>query len=120
MTETTSPTPSPPLTASQRQWLDHLETWQEQDVTLKAYALTHGLSVSGLYTAKRLFKRRGIWRGREGNRSSRSRAELVRVRVTPARATPTMFRVHLPNGIVVEVPEDVEPARCRALPGHSP
>jgi hypothetical protein len=30
-------------------------------------------------------------------------------------AAVSMFRVLLPNGVVVEVPEQAEPARCRAL-----
>ena len=122
MTEDVSRSPS--LTTSQLQWLEHLKNWQEQDVTLKNYALTHGLSLSGLYTAKRVFKRRGIWRGREVSKGNRPKPKLVPVRVAQSPAMPSMpsvpampstFRVHLPNGIVVDMPEDAQPARCQAL-----
>ena len=113
---------SSPLTPCQRQWLEHLETWQAQEeLSLKEYARTRGLSVSALYTAKRWFKSRGIWRGRErgARKRSRPRLNVVPVRVSPV-AAPIMsssVRVHLPNGIVLEVPEHAEPARCRALIG---
>ena len=108
------------LTARQRQWLEHLKTWQEQEeLSLKDYAVAHGLSVSGFYTAKRWFKRRGIWQGREvGGAQRRARPKLLPVRVTPPALAPAgsaMVRVHLANGLMLEVPEHTEPTRCQAL-----
>jgi len=91
MTEDVSLSPS--LTASQLQWLEHLKTWQEQGVTLKNYALTHGLSLSGLYTAKRVFKRRGIWRGRSANKPpSNSTSCRLRYRYCVTSAVSTAAR----------------------------
>ncbi len=114
MSEEGSPTRA--LTARQIQWLEHLKGWQEQGLSLKGYALAHGLSVSGLYTAKRWFKSRGIWQGREVSGPSRRAPKLIPVRVKPPMpATSSMFRIHLPNGVVVEMSGDADLARCRAL-----
>ena len=113
-----SPASTRALTARQRFWLEHLQAWQAQEeLSLKAYAGAHELSVSALYTAKRWFKAHGLWQGREASVAPRPRATLVPVRVR-APALPqsaATLRVHLPNGIVVEVPEQAEPHRCQAL-----
>ena len=86
-------------TPRQRFWLEHLEACEAQGTSLKAYALAHGLSASALYTAKSALKRR---RSRVGRSDPVSMPKLVPVRVArPA----SMFRVLLPNGVVVEVPE---------------
>ena len=116
MSEETSLT-QPALTACQRQWLEHLEAWQEQELSLKNYAVAHGLSVNGFYTAKRSFKRRGIWSDGRTKAVRRATATLVPVRVTQpvSPVVMPMLRAHLLNGIVVEMAEHAEPARCRAL-----
>ena len=49
-------------------WIDHLRTARQQGQTLKAYAQTHGLSVSALYTARSTLKRRGVVSDRPGHR----------------------------------------------------
>ena len=109
------------LTACQRRWLAHLQAWQAQgELGLKAYAQRHGLSVSALYTAKRFFKQHGIWQGREvsSTRRRQARAKLVPVRIEApplAMRASAMYRVHLPNGLVVEVPEHAEPASTHRL-----
>ena len=105
------------LSACQREWLSHLEAWREQGGTLKAYALRHDLSVSGLYTARGLLERRGAWksRGKTGTARATTPPKLVPVRLTAARTpAPARFRVVLPSGVVVEIPEHADPARGRA------
>lgn len=99
------------LTRRQRFWLEHLEACREQRMSLKAYAREHDLSVSALYAAKALLKRRGATGGADQTRPA---ATLVPVRLSPTPAV-ALVRVLLPNGVVVEVPETIEPARCRAL-----
>jgi len=108
------------LTAIQQQWLEHLKTWQAQEaLSLREYATAHGLSVSGLYSAKRWFKVKGLWQGREVSGAGRKSApKLVPVRVSPGSVAPRMsapLRVLLPNGVVLEMPEHIEPERCQAL-----
>ena len=114
MPERTSSTPA--LTSRQRHWLEHLKAWQEQERSLKAYAVANKLSVSGLYSAKRYFKAHGIWQGREVSGPRRCTPKLIRVQVTPSGvALSSVIRLHFPNGMVVEVPEHVEPLRLHTL-----
>jgi len=104
------------LTVRQREWLSHLEAWRAQGGTLKAYASEHGLSLSALYSVRRLLERRGIWNARRGRESSRpAPPTLVPVRVSAVPTASAMVRVILPNGVVFEISEHTDPARCRAL-----
>ena len=95
------------LRPRERFWLDHLRTARREGKTLKAYAQAHGLSVSALYTARSTLKRRGVL-----SEPAASAPTLVPVRIAPAGAA---FRVHLPNGVVVEVASHVESAVCAAV-----
>ena len=99
------------LTRRQRFWLEHLDACREQRKSLKAYAREHDLSVSALYAAKASLKRRGAV---DGAARSRPAATLVPVRLSSTPAV-TLVRVLLPNGVIVEVPDTIEPERCRAL-----
>jgi hypothetical protein len=98
-------------TPRQRFWLEHLEACQAQGSSLKVYALAHGLSVSALYAAKSKLKRRGAL---PASMLPAPAPKLGPVRI--ARGA-SMFRVLLPNGVVVEVPEHADGACCRALLG---
>jgi len=96
-------------TRRQQFWLEHLEACREQGSSLKSYALAHGLSPGALYAAKSNLKRRGSW--------SASKLPVPSPTLLPvhiARGT-AMFRVHLPNGVVVEVPEHADTQCCREL-----
>ena len=68
---------------------------RRQGQTLKAYSKPHGLSVSALYTARSMLLRRGVLDERAS-----SAPTFVPVRFPPVGAA---FRVHLPNGVGVEV-----------------
>ena len=95
------------LTERQQFWLDHLRVCREQGQTLRGYAKAHGLSVSGLYTAHSMLKSRGVLTG-----TAPSVPTFVPVRIAPGGAA---FRVHLPNGVVVEVPAHVEGTACATV-----
>ena len=96
-------------TPRQHFWLEHLRACREQGLSLKAYAQAHDLSVSALYTANSALKRRGFV---ADNAPPAVAASFVPVRIARAEA---VFRVLLPNGIVVEVPEHADAAACREL-----
>ena len=96
------------LRPRERFWLDHLRAARRQGQTLKAYAQTHGLSVSALYSARSTLKRRGVL-----SEPATSAPTLVPVRIPPAAGA--AFRVHLPNGVVVEVPAHADDARVGAV-----
>ena len=104
----------PELTTRQRFWLKHLEACHKRGGSLKAYARERKLSPSALYTAKSDLVRRGAWPGGCTSASVVAAPKLLPVRITsPAPAA--MFRVLLPNGTAVEVPEHADPERARAL-----
>jgi hypothetical protein len=96
-------------TPRQRFWLEHIEACRTQGGSLKAYALAHDLSPGALYAAKSDLKRRGAL--------SASTLPVPAPRLLPvhiARGAP-VFRVLLPNGVVVEVPEHADGRCCREL-----
>ena len=95
------------LTERQQFWLDHLRVCREQGQTLRGYAKAHGLLVSGLYTARSTLKSRGVL-----SEPARSASTFVPVRIAPGGAA---FRVHLLNGVVVEVPAQVEGTACATV-----
>jgi hypothetical protein len=108
---------SRPLTVRQQFWLEHLQAWEASGNSLREYAREHGLSISGLYSARRWFK----------VNAQRPRPDAVPVRPTtptlvPVRLraplapsnTPAM-RVCLPTGVVVELNEHCVPERGAAL-----
>ena len=93
------------LTQRRQFRLGHLRVCREQGHTLRGYAKAHGLSVSGLYTAHSTLKSRGVV-----TEPAPSAPTFVPVRITPGGAA---FRMHLPNGVVVEVPRTL---RARPVP----
>jgi hypothetical protein len=100
-------------TPRQRFWLEHLEACRERGSSLKAYALAHDLSPGALYAAKSDLKRRGLLP------ASTLPVPVPAPKLLPvhiARAA-VMFRVVLPNGVVVEVPEHADAQCCRELLG---
>lgn len=87
----------PRLTERQRFWLEHLRACGSG--SLKAYAQTHGLDLRALYDAKARLKRKGAL-------PAGAPARLVRVDVERASRRPTdpaYCRVHLANGVAVEL-----------------
>jgi len=86
---------APRLTERQRFWLEHLRACGSG--SLKVYAQTHGLDLRALYDAKASLKRKGAL-------SAGAPARLVRVERAPQRpADPAYCRVHLANGVAVEL-----------------
>ena len=84
------------LTPRQQFWAKHLQQCAERGQSLAAYAAAHGLKVGGLYETKSHLRRRGIWPA--------AARQVVRVharRVIEPPLAPTVYRVLLPNGVVV-------------------
>ncbi len=112
----TQASPIKSLTARQREWLSHLEAWRERGGTLKAYASANELSVSGLYSARRVLEQHGVWPSRARNETREvTPPKLVPVRLTSVLPVPAMYRLVLPSGVILEIPEHADPARCRVL-----
>ena len=85
------------LTPRQQFWAAHLRQCAEHGQSLAAYAAEHGLKIGGLYEAKSRLRRRGLWPA--------AASRFVRVQATRTGETPpvpSVYRVSLPNGVVVE------------------
>ena len=78
------------LTERQQYWLDHLKRCAAEGVSLKAYASQHGLALSMLYSWNRRLKDRGLI----GNTPV--------VRFTRVQVPVGQYRLHFPNGLVLE------------------
>lgn len=85
------------LTPRQQFWIEHLRECTERGQSLSTYAAEHGLKVGSLYEARSQLRRRG-----SGPTPSMRFVRVQPVRVTEASPLPTVFRVSLPNGVVVE------------------
>ena len=98
-----------PRTKSARDqfWLDHLSAWQTQQTSLRAYAEANGLWSSSLYRAHSGLRRRALL-----SEPKRTAPTLVPVRIAPTVPT---CRVLLLNGVIVEIPEHIEPAMCATV-----
>lgn len=81
------------ITQRQRFWLEHLRVCGER--SLKSYAEEHGLDVGALYEAKSRLKRKGLL--------ASDPARFVRVQCSEPASSPTLCRIHLRNGTMVEV-----------------
>ena len=113
-----------PLTPSQLIWLNHLKACEAQGCSSVAYAREHGLSLPALYAARKDLTHRGVFRTGRTRRSAVSDTPLTLVPVQVHDSAPVsmlspnagcVLRVVLPNGVVIEVPEQAEPGRCQAL-----
>ena len=113
-----------PLTSRQQVWLEHLRACDARGCSSVAYAREHGLSLPALYAARKDLTHRGVFRPGRSGRSAVSNTPVTLVPVQVHDASPVsmsppnagcVLRVVLPNGVVIEVPEQTEPGRCQAL-----
>ena len=84
------------LTARQQFWVEHLRACAARGQALSAYAAEEGLSIGALYEVKSRLRRRGLWPV-PGPRFVRVQAASA-----PTAVAPALYRVSLPNGVVVE------------------
>jgi hypothetical protein len=112
-----------------RSRLAHIRSCEKSGESLKAYAERHGLSVHGLYQAKKLARQEGLLPPHRGSglpRKSRKKnpapvrfAEAV-VGARDLGAVPS-WRLRLPTGVVIESHTALEPDQLlhliRALRG---
>ena len=87
----------PALPPELRSWREHVCAWQASGQTMVAYAKAHRLSVQAFYRAKVRLMRYGA-----GQRPP-SRSVFQRVEVVSGPVRLSSCRVHLPNGVVVEL-----------------
>ena len=84
------------LTARQQFWVAHLRACAARGQSLSAYADDEGLSIGALYEVKSRWRRRGLWP------VPSPRFVRVQAASAPTAVPPALYRVSLPNGVVVE------------------
>ena len=87
------------LSERQRDWLRHLRTCERSGETIRHYGERHGLSVHSLYSARKRLRGLGI---SFGSPRRTSRVSFAKVSLREAGVGPVHWRVHFPNGAVVE------------------
>ena len=90
-------TEKPALPPELRSWREHVCAWQTSDQTMVAYAKAHRLSVQAFYRAKARLARYGA------DRLPPPGSLFQRVDMVSDSLLLSSCRVHLPNGVVVEL-----------------
>lgn len=88
------------LTERQAFWLRHLRNCQEAGESLKDYAEQHGLGLASIYAWNRKFQVRG-------DLKPSSSLRFRRIEIAQPKM-PSVFRIRLPNAVMVEWPGDGE------------
>lgn len=100
------PTIRKSLTDRQRFWRDHLRRCRASGQTVAAYAAANDLSAHGLYGAQRQSPRAESKRSESLPVAVTSSSSRCFVRVATPAPVALPCRVHLPNGVLVEVGVD--------------
>lgn len=103
------------LTKRQRWWLEHVRRATGSGETLKAYARSHGISLSGLYDAKFKFSRCGLFVGKGVEGRKRQPSAFVPVQLDAALPVRSACRLTHTSGWVVECEGLPEPGWLLAL-----
>ena len=87
------------LSERQREWLRHLRACERSGETIRQYGERKGLSVHRLYSARKRLRGLGISFGSPRRSCGVS---FAKVTLGEAAVGPASWRVHFPNGAVVE------------------
>ena len=87
------------LTERQRHWLKHLQACERAGETIRRYSERQGLSVHSLYSARKRLRGLGF---SFGTPRRSSRVSFAKVSLREASVGPARWRVHFPNGAIVE------------------
>ena len=104
-----------PLTPTQQRWHEHLTAAEIAGISLRAYADREGLPVQSLYTWKQKLRKKSLWPTAQPVVTLR-RAKVVGVPRPPNLAgSPPGYRIHLPNGVTVELSASGVPPLAEVL-----
>lgn len=90
------------LTEHQQLWLDRIKACEASGLPVTQYAPANGLSVRGMYDAKRALVSKGVLPRKSG-------ARFQRVKIAQAPVAVTSWTVTLPNGATVSFAGKVDP-----------
>lgn len=102
------------LTATQRNWFEHVEICAAAGGSMKGYAEEHGLDLQSFYLWKGRLKKLELVAGRADHPTPRLQALAA---ATPTHRPPNRrTRIELANGITIEAPHDIDgDALCTLL-----
>ncbi len=95
------------LSEESRKWLDHIRACEATGQTMVEYARARSLNLKGFYNAKTRLIKRGVL-------SLTPSAGVFR-RVPVVSAGSFGLRLHLPNGVVVELATESDVSRLEAV-----
>ena len=97
------------LSKESRKWLDHIRACEAAGQTMVEYARARGLNLKGFYNAKTRLIKRGVLN------LPPSAGVFRRVPVVSAGVGSLGLRVHLPNGVVVDLATEGDLSRLEAV-----
>ena len=83
----------PALTARQRYWLEHIQSWEASGTSMAEYAASKNIAVRAMYSGRKTLKLKGVLPATQPARFQR-----VQVMDTPVSG---QWRIQLPNGVSV-------------------
>lgn len=98
------------LTDKQRYWLEHIKACEARGQPLSAYAAEHQLGLKSCYRWKSLLTQIGLLA------DMAVAVPVFRpVQIKPVSMSTGHFRFTLPNGILVEIQGDCDPAQLKQM-----
>jgi hypothetical protein len=91
-------------------WRRMLDRQAESDLSVAEFCGQEDLSAASFYAWRRKLKERDV----AASRAAAGGGQLLPVHIEPA-SPPSLMRILLPQGIVVDVPASVEPATLATL-----
>ena len=89
--------------SARQRWLEHINAWQDSDLTQKAFCQTHQLGYAS-------FRRwRGIFKAEEAKAAKPSRDSVRFLPVKLQETIPTPLTIHLQEDLRIEVAADINP-----------
>lgn len=106
------------LSSRQREWLEHVEACAATGSSMKAYAEAQGLDLQSFYLWKGRLKKLGLIAVPEERHRQATGIVPVALRAAP-RTDKAHTRIELANGIVIEVPLNVDADALCGLLRHA-
>ena len=94
------------ITPMQQHWLDHSRAVDESELSLAEYAKLHQLNINAFYNGRHLLRKKGLLDLAEEKPATFIKVLPKPVFQQPSRSTESAFRIKLPNGLQIDVPDN--------------
>jgi len=109
-TEASLSTDKQGMTAKQRYWLEHIKACEAMGQSLSAYAAEHHLGLKSCYRWKSLLTQMGLLAD-----TAVAAPIFHPVQIKSASMSTAHYRFTFPNGILVEIQGDCDPAQLKQV-----